>query len=355
MITKNKPLLSFAIPTYNFGKFISETVKTIEDGAEILAPSQFEIVILDGGSKDNTNEVVHKLIEKYENIRYIQHTERGGIDRDMNTVANLTRGKYIWLFSSDDLLEPGWDKSISPLLEKGGDVLLVPAMLCDIKMSPLRPNPIFKDCTGQDPVEFDISPHDNSLNNYLNRANTLEALFSFMGAVLVNANIWRSLPERTDYFGSCWAHCVRLTPLFFRKTKIIYLNQFLIKKRSGNDSFMENGIIARIAIAVDGWDRIIQEFFNNTAFQQKLYNALRKDMPILIFIYAKISAKDSSGIKQLNSMARLLYTERSPSSNTKFKHLVYRLTPASSILNAITAPFVPLLIRIRRKIKAIFK
>ncbi|MFA6176129.1 MAG: glycosyltransferase family 2 protein [Phycisphaerae bacterium] len=347
-------LLSFAIPTYNFGKFIAETVKTIEDGAEILASSQFEIVILDGGSKDNTDDIVHMLAERYKNIRYIKQAERGGIDRDINTVAEMTTGKYIWLFSADDLLESGWDKHIVPLLDKGGDIFLVPAILCDIKMSPLRQNPIFQGCQGQEPIEFDISPENDSLGSYLNNASTLEALFSFMGAVVVNANVWRALPERKDYFGSCWAHCARLAPLFFRKTKITYLNRFLIKKRGGNDSFMENGLVVRIEIAVDGWGRIISEFFVEASFRQVLYKALRKDMPILLFIYAKISARKMCGIKRLNSMARLLYTERSPSLATRISYFIYRLVPASTVLNAVISPFLPVLKRIRHKIKSMF-
>ncbi|MBU1182141.1 MAG: glycosyltransferase family 2 protein [Proteobacteria bacterium] len=354
METEKQPLLSFAIPTYNFGKFIAETVKTIEDGAEMLASSQFEIVILDGGSKDNTDDVVHALAEQYENIRYIKQAERGGIDRDMSVVAEMARGKYIWLFSADDLLERGWDRCIVPLLDRGGDVFLVPAILCDIRMIPLRQNPIFRGCTGQEPIEFDINPGDDLLGAYLNRAASLEALFSYMSSVVVNANVWRALPAKPDYFGSCWAHCVRLMPLFFHKTKIIYLNRFLIKKRRGNDSFLSNGFVARIALAVDGWDKIISEFFIEASLRQVLYSILRKDMPILLFIYAKISAKKTCEIQRLNSMVRLLYLERSPSSTTRINYLFYRLTPASAVLNAMISPFLPVLIRIRHKVKSMF-
>jgi len=354
METKNQLLLSFAIPTYNFGKFIAETVKTIEDGVEILAPSQFEIVILDGGSKDNTNDIVHALAELYKNIRYIKQAEREGIDRDINTVAEMTMGKYIWLFSADDLLNRGWDKHIVPMLDAGVDLFLVPATLCDIQMLPMRDNPIFLGCTGQEPVEFDISPENNSLGNYLNRAATLEALFGFMGAVVVNANVWRALPERPDYFGHCWAHCARLMPLFFRKTRIIYLNRFLIKKRTGNDSFMENGLVARIAIAVDGWDKIISEFIIEAPLKHLLYNTLRKDMRILLFIYAKISSKSACEIERLNAMAHLLYMERSPSSVTRICYFIYRLSPVSSVIAAMISPFLPMLIRIRHKIRSIF-
>ena len=354
METKKQPLLSFAIPTYNFGKFIAETVKTIEDGAEILTPSQFEIVVLDGGSKDNTNDVVHALAELYKNIRYIKQAERAGIDRDINTVAEMTMGRYIWLFSADDLLERGWDKHIVPLLDGGGDIFLVPATLCDIQMFPLRQNPIFLGCTGQEPIEFDISPGNDSLYSYLNRAATLEALFGFMGAVVVNANVWRALPERLDYFGCCWAHCARLIPLFFRKTKITYLNRFLIKKRASNDSFMENGLVARIAISVDGWDRIISEFFVEASHRHLLYNALRKDIRILLVIYAKISSKNACEIERLNAIARLLYTERSPSLVKRICYFIYRLSPVSAVLNAMISPFLPMLIRIRNKIRSMF-
>ena len=352
--TEKQPLLSFAIPTYNFGRFITETVKSIEDGIEVLTPSQFEIMILDGGSSDNTADLVHTLVEQYKNIHYIKQADRGGIDHDMNAVAGMARGKYIWLFSADDLLERGWDKHIVPLLDGGMDVLLVPAILCDIRMVPLRPNPIFKDCAGQEPVEFNIAPGNDSLDAYLNRAATLEALFSYMSSVVVNADVWRALPARKDYFGSCWAHCARLMPIFFRKTKIIYLNRFLIKKRGSNDSFMENGFVARIAIAVDGWDKIISEFFVDVSYRQALYNALRKDITILLFIYAKISAKKTSEIERLNAMARLLYRKREPSSSTRTSYLIYRFIPASVILNAIIRPFLPALIRIRHKIKSVF-
>jgi abequosyltransferase len=354
MESEKQPLLSFAIPTYNFGKFIAETVRTIEDGAEVLLPSQFEIVILDGGSADNTDDVVRELADQYGNIRYVKQAERGGIDRDMNAVAEMAKGKYIWLFSADDLLERGWDKCIAPLIEKGGDVFLVPATLCDIQMEPLRQNPIFRGCAGQEPIEFHLTPEDDSLSGYLNRAATLEALFSYMSSIIVNANLWHTLPIRDDYFGSCWAHCARLMPVFSSRKKITYLNRFLIKKRGGNDSFMSNGFVARIAIAVDGWDKIISEFFAGNLHREVLYNALRKDMPIMLFIYAKISSQKVSEIERLNRMARLLYVERRSSTKVRISYLVYRMIPSSTVLNLVIRPVLPGLIRIRHKMKSLF-
>jgi len=354
METKKQPLLSFAIPTYNFGKFIAETVRTIEDGAEILELSQFEIVILDGGSNDNTEDIVCDLVDLYKNIRYAKQAERGGIDCDMNAVAEMARGKYIWLFAADDLLEPGWDRSIIFLLDRGGDVFLIPEILCDIRMKVLRQKPIFKDCADGRPIEFNINQDDDSLCNYLDRAANIEAFFSYMSSIVVNASIWCELPVREDYFGSCWAHCARLMPLFFRKTRITYLNQFLIRKRCGNDSFMENGLTARMAISVDGWDKIISEFFADASHRKMLYSKLRADMPILVFIYAKISVHKTCEIVRLNAMVRLLYIERYPSLTTRINYLIYRFIPASAVLNVIIRPLLPALMRIRHKIRSLF-
>jgi len=351
METKNHPLLSFAMPTYNFGKFIAETIRTIEDGAEILKLSQFEIVILDGGSNDNTEDIVCALAGLYKNIRYTKQAKRGGIDCDMNAVTEMARGKYIWLFAADDLLEHGWDRSIVPLLDKGGDLFLVPAIMCDIQMKTLHQKPIFQGYATGRPVEFNIQQGDGSLRNYLDRAVTVEALFSYMSAIVVKADIWRKLPVREDYFGSCWAHCARLMPLLFCKTKITYLNRFLIRKRCDNDSFMTNGLIDRIALSVDGWDRIIKEFFVDVSHRQALYSIMRKDLPILAFIYAKILAHEKCEIVRLNSLIHFLYMESKPSLPSRINYLIYRLIPSSVVLNLIIRPLLPVLTRIRRKIR----
>mgnify|MGYP000371384159 CR=1 FL=1 len=352
MEVATSPLVSFAIPTYNFGNFIAETVESITKGAEILRWDQFEIVILDGGSTDNTERVVLGLVRKFPNIRYTRQSARGGIDRDMDKVASSTRGKYIWLFSADDVLQRGWDRLLLPtLVSEKSDIVLVPAVLCDLQMATLRKNPIFRaDTNGA--VEFRFTPEGGTVESYLRAAVTLEAVFSYMSSIIVKAEVWRGLRTRADFFGSCWAHCAKLMPLLFMRTTFTYLNLFLIRKRSGNDSFMANGLIARIGIAVDGWDRIIQEFFTDSAQQELLYAALRRDMPIPLFIYAKISARNRVELQRLNGIARLLYTERSVSKSAMRKYFVFRLIPASATLNLLLKPILPAIIRARHMVRA---
>lgn len=348
-----QPLLSFAIPTYNFGKFIGETIKSIIEGAATLNDDEYEIVVLDGGSDDDTALVVTELALQHRNVRYERNPVRGGIDRDLNEVAGMVNGTYVWFFSADDLLVNGWDRHIFPLLERQKDIYLVPAELCDYSMRHLRNNPIFS-VDNTESIEFHFDGDARSIDAYLKRVNTLEALFSFMSTVIVKNDVWRKLKERPDYFGSCWAHCARLLPSLFQATTIVYVNKYLIKKRGGNDSFMENGFVSRIGIAVNGWGRIILEFFDKHSQRDLLFQALRKDMPILLFIYAKISAKDKQEIKLLDAMSRDLYLTWSTTWMAKIHYIFYCIVPGSTILNRVLEPHLPLLIRIRHKIKSLF-
>jgi abequosyltransferase len=58
--------LSICVPTYNFGKFIGDTLKSIlcqtADGVEIN--------VLDGASTDNTSDIVRQFQANYPNLKY---------------------------------------------------------------------------------------------------------------------------------------------------------------------------------------------------------------------------------------------------------------------------------------------
>jgi abequosyltransferase len=349
------PLISFAIPTYNFGAFIGDTIKTIEDHATTLSDDQFEIVVLDGGSNDQTNEVMAELSARYRNIRYIQNSARGGIDKDLNSVVDAARGEFIWLFSADDLLVPGWDAHLAPLLSGQSDIVLVPAILCDFKMKPLRPNPIFTLHDDTDPITFKFSENDSTLDSYLSKIATLEAMFSFMSAIVIKSSIWHSVPAREDYYGTCWAHCARLIPLIHTNLSITYLNRYLINKRGDNDSFMEHGFVNRIRIAVNGWERIINEFFDDNNHRQILFSALRKDMPLLLFIYAKVTAQSKHEVDELDNMLATLYNNVKLPFQTKIYLLIYKVITTSRLLNRFIQPLMPHLKRFRHKLKSLFR
>lgn len=351
---QRQPLISFAIPTYNFGKYIAETIKSIFEGMIYLSPGDIEIVILDGGSTDNTEDVVRILSESYFNIRYKKNTRRGGIDRDLDEVALMATGRYIWLFSADDTLCRGWDAHLNDAIISDTDIILIPAMLCSINMQPIRTNPIFSTDTEEIFKIWKFNEEGGQIEDYLKCSITLEALFGFLSAIVVKAHFWRSLPKREDYYGTCWAHCARLMPVFNRHSKIGYITKIIINKRGENDSFMEHGLVNRISIAVDGWTKITNEFFNEKNLKQKIISRLRRDMPLALFLYAKISSKSDAERRRLDILAKQHWLFNSRVSHSIYSYILYWGFPSNRFILKVVDRNLPALKKIRHKLRSIF-
>jgi glycosyltransferase involved in cell wall biosynthesis len=99
-----KPKISIICPVFNGEKFIEETVKTIV----AQTYKNWELLVMDGGSKDGTVGILELYARKYPNIRYYSESDEGswnaiwkGIDR-----AN---GEFIcFMYASDGYLNNEW-------------------------------------------------------------------------------------------------------------------------------------------------------------------------------------------------------------------------------------------------------
>ncbi len=92
-------LISIVIPSYNRSSYLKTTIVSILDQPY----SNFEIIVIDDGSTDNTVEVIQKLNDK--RIRYfkIENSERGAA---RNVGLKYALGEYVNFFDSDDLYLP---------------------------------------------------------------------------------------------------------------------------------------------------------------------------------------------------------------------------------------------------------
>lgn len=93
------PLVSVVISTWNRGDLIAESISSV------LAQTfqDFELIIVDDGSTDNTRDVVNSFHD--ERIHYA-YQENGGISKARNLGTQLARGKYIAVHDDDDLMLP---------------------------------------------------------------------------------------------------------------------------------------------------------------------------------------------------------------------------------------------------------
>jgi glycosyltransferase involved in cell wall biosynthesis len=110
------PLVSVVIPTYNSATFLPETI------GSILSQEfqDFEIVVVDDGSTDDTAEIVTAV--ESEKIRYLKIPNSGGPSKPRNIGIEIARGKYIALCDSDDVMLPGKLNEATAFLEQQPDV-----------------------------------------------------------------------------------------------------------------------------------------------------------------------------------------------------------------------------------------
>lgn len=94
----NSPFFTIIIPTYNRSNLVTRTVKSVLDQTF----EDFELIVIDDCSTDDTKEVITNLGDK--RIRYVYLNENSGVSNARNVGINLSVGSWIFTIDSDDEL-----------------------------------------------------------------------------------------------------------------------------------------------------------------------------------------------------------------------------------------------------------
>lgn len=105
------PKVSVLIPTYNYAFCLDETLQSVLSQTF----QDFELIIIDDGSKDNTDEVMQKYLSD-PRISYYKNEVNLGLVGNWNKCLSYAKGEYIKFLCADD-------KFRSDLLEKFVDVM----------------------------------------------------------------------------------------------------------------------------------------------------------------------------------------------------------------------------------------
>jgi abequosyltransferase len=249
-----EPRLSFCIPTYNFGQFIGQTLHNIFT----QCTEEVEIVIVDGASTDQTQEVVRSFQLSHPNLTYHRREQNMGVDRDLAKAVELARGKYCWLMSSDDLLKLNAVSRILTETQLGYAVYLCNRTECDGKLRPIRDR-LWLSSTCQDRV-FDLSNHSELLD-YFNHAQSLGALFSYISCIIVKRQDWNGILQDEALAGTNYLHVFTIFQILLSGGQLKYLKDPLVLCRGGNDSFANKGLLHRLMIDLEGYASVRGRFF----------------------------------------------------------------------------------------------
>jgi glycosyltransferase involved in cell wall biosynthesis len=119
------PLVSVVIPTYNYAHFLDETITSV------LAQTftDYELIVVDNHSTDNTFEVVSKYLSD-PRVTFYQNKKNLGLVGNWNRCLELANGKYIKLLCADDKWHPTILEKYVEVMEQHPGVSLV---TCDKK------------------------------------------------------------------------------------------------------------------------------------------------------------------------------------------------------------------------------
>ena len=102
-------ILSVAVPCYNSQDYMENCIESLVRGGEDM-----EIIIVNDGSKDNTESIAMSHKEKYPSIIKVISQENGGHGEAVNTGLKNATGEYFKVVDSDDWVD---EEALSKVLK----------------------------------------------------------------------------------------------------------------------------------------------------------------------------------------------------------------------------------------------
>ena len=119
----DKPVVSIIIPAYNAQDYIARCI----DSALASNFNDLEIVVVNDGSSDSTQQIIDWYVQNYPNVVSFQK-ENGGVADTRNYGIERARGEYIAFLDNDDMVRPNMLSTLYSSITKNG---------CDIAIAPL--------------------------------------------------------------------------------------------------------------------------------------------------------------------------------------------------------------------------
>jgi glycosyltransferase involved in cell wall biosynthesis len=119
-MSSSKPRVSVAIPVFNGDNYLAEALDSI------LAQTyrDFEIVISDNGSSDDTENICRRYAEQDSRVRYFRHDVNQGASWNFRRAVALASGEYFVFLAHDDKWAPEFLEKCVAILDTKPEVVL---------------------------------------------------------------------------------------------------------------------------------------------------------------------------------------------------------------------------------------
>jgi len=114
------PKLSIILPNYNYARYLPQRIESILN--QLF--TDFELIILDDASSDNSIVIIEKYKRKYNRIKTIYSKRNSGspfIQWDKG--IDIAKGEYIWIAEADDWAKPDFINKLIPAFENHNTII----------------------------------------------------------------------------------------------------------------------------------------------------------------------------------------------------------------------------------------
>lgn len=118
---KNNPLISIILSTYNWEKYIENSILSIINQSY----NNFEFIIINDCSIDNVESIILKYSRKDERIKYLKNLKNLKLAKSLNRWLKIAKWKYIARIDDDDIWEKEKLKKQINFLKKNDKYLLI--------------------------------------------------------------------------------------------------------------------------------------------------------------------------------------------------------------------------------------
>jgi glycosyltransferase involved in cell wall biosynthesis len=197
-------LVSIITPSFNSAKFIAETIQSVQHQTH----QNWEMIIVDDGSFDETEHIVRSIIEKDKRIQFYKLTQNSGPAVARNTGIEKASGKYMTFIDADDIWFPTFiENSITAIDETG-----IPFVFSSYKRANEQLEFVYSDF---------IVPNKVSYSDIL-KSNSISCLTAFVEIQKLGKKYMPLIRKRQDM--GLWLNYLKVVPFAhgIQETQAIY-------------------------------------------------------------------------------------------------------------------------------------
>lgn len=94
-------MISIVVPVYNVEKYLKKCLDSVISSSY----KDWECILVDDGSKDNSGLICDEYVKKDSRFRVI-HKQNGGLSSARNAGMEVAKGKWLMFIDSDDFISP---------------------------------------------------------------------------------------------------------------------------------------------------------------------------------------------------------------------------------------------------------